>query len=193
MSALVDRRVVEIGGWRVSDSNNALGSGMGGLGLDGIGNATVRHDPVFGCTDRRSYGVPTSNTLLGRHRRVRGTKGTGVSMAEEDRVKLPEEGALEGLREKIGEHMLGGAMDDGNVAALGVIGNKKVTDVNVAGALAAGGFAIACHLDGALVILVEQGGLDGVALGFHKHLDVEGVGQVVAGTDNFSFGGAFTI
>ena len=65
MSALADRRIVEIGGWRVSDSNNALGSGMGGLGLDGIGNATVRHDPVFGCTDRRSYGVPTSNILKG--------------------------------------------------------------------------------------------------------------------------------
>ena len=53
-------------------------------------------------------------------------------MAEEDRTKLPEKGALEGLSEKIGEHVFGGAVRDVDVATFGVVCDKKIANVNVA-------------------------------------------------------------
>jgi hypothetical protein len=84
-------------------------------------------------------------------------------------------------------------MLDRDGLALRVIRNKKITNVNVAGPLPAGGLAITFHLDGALVILVKSSFCNGVALGFHKHFDKEGVREVVACADELGFGGTFGI
>jgi hypothetical protein len=70
-------------------------------------------------------------------------------------------------------------VDNADVVAFGMIGNKKISGVDVAGALAARSFAMHFHFDGAFVVLVEDSGGGGIALGGQKHFDVKGVGEVV--------------
>ena len=146
---------------------------MGGHGR-GKGAAIMR--PVFRLADRIffgvPFGVPTFNTLLVRRRGTMMVEGTDMSMAEKDRTKLTEEGALKGLGKIVGKHVLGGTVHNVDVAPLAVVGNKEITDVDVSGALATGGLAVALHLDGALVVLVKNSGVNGVALCFHEHLAI---------------------
>jgi hypothetical protein len=52
---------------------------------------------------------------------------------------------------------------------------KKIAFVDMTGALATGLFAVAFHLDGTFVVLVEDGFSNRIALCLHEHLDVYGV------------------
>ena len=59
--------------------------------------------------------------------------------------------------------------------------------------MTAGGLAVAFHFDGTLIILIKNGGLDWVPLGLHEHFYIEGVGEVITGTNELSFSGALTV
>lgn len=192
MRRKLDRVVVVVS--KSDSANSACGSGMGGHGR-GKGAAIMR--PVFRLADRIffgvPFGVPTFNTLRVRRLGAMMVEGTDVSMAEKDRTKLTEEGALKGLGKIVGKHVLGGTVHNVDVAPLAVVGNKEITDVDVSGALATGGLAVALHLDGALVVLVKNSGFNGVALCLHEHLDIQGVREVIAGPDEFGLGRAFAV
>ena len=66
-----------------------------------------------------------------------------MSVTKEDGTEFEEKRALERLGEVVCEHGVGGAVGDLDVPAFGVIGDEEVTDVDVSGALAGGGTAIA--------------------------------------------------
>mgnify|MGYP003439400606 CR=1 FL=1 len=59
--------------------------------------------------------------------------------------------------------------------------------------LAGGKFAVCSEFDGTLVILVESGFLDGVALGLHEVEDVKRVWEIVAGANELGLGGALGV
>lgn len=103
--------------------------------------------------------------------------------AEEDRTELMEKGTLKGLGEKIGEHVGGGTMDNVDGVALGVVGDEKVTDIDMAGSLSGRGFTILFEFNGAFVVLVESCVGNGVSLGGHEHFDEQSVGKVVTRAD----------
>ena len=95
-----------------------------------------------------------------------------MSVTKEDGTEFEEKRTLEGLSEVIGKHGISGAVGDVDVAAFGVVGDEKITDVNVSGALAGRGTAMAFEFDGAFVVLVENGGINGVALGLHEVFNI---------------------
>jgi hypothetical protein len=61
---------------------------------------------------------------------------------------------------------------NGNVVPFRVIGDRKVSDIIVAGPLACRGFPIELHLDGAFIVLIEGGIVDWAALRFHEELNM---------------------
>ena len=69
----------------------------------------------------------------------------------------------------------------------------KIANVDVARLGASGGTAIGSETNGAFVVLFKDVTSNGVPLGFHKMLDPNGVGHVIASSDRFGFSGAFGI
>jgi hypothetical protein len=114
-------------------------------------------------------------------------------VAKKDGSKLSEKGRLEWLGEEISKHLSCGTVGNCEILLTGMVGDEKIRDINVAGALPAGRFAVAFHLDGTFVILVENGLGNGVALCLHKHFHIECVWEVIAGTDELGFCRAFCI
>jgi hypothetical protein len=116
-----------------------------------------------------------------------------MGFAKENGPEFAEKGTLERFGEEISKHVGSGTVDNADVVAFGMIGNKKISDVDVAGALAARSFAMHFHFDGAFVVLVEDSVGGGIALGGQKHFDVKGVGEVVTCSNEFRFGGTFSV
>ena len=67
-------------------------------------------------------------------------------------------------------------MGDIDTVAFSMIGDKKISNVDVARTLTAGSLAVFLHFNGTLVILVKNRASNGVALSFHKKLDIKGIG-----------------
>jgi hypothetical protein len=84
------------------------------------------------------FRVTIVNTLPVPRRWVGSAQNRDVCFTKEDGTEMTEKGALEGLSEKIGKHVAGSAMGDGDVMALDVISDEKITNVDVAGTLTAG-------------------------------------------------------
>ena len=103
-------------------------------------------------------------------------------------------GKLVGVGQEIGkEHGCSVAMAEGDLVGLEGIGDPKITDVDVAGALASRGPAVAFELFGTLVILFEVTVIRGVALGNEKMHAPDGVREIIAGSDELSFGRGFGV
>ena len=82
-------------------------------------------------------------------------KGVDVFVSKEDSPKFTEKGSLQRFRKKISKHIFRGTMDDVDVLAFGVVRDEEIADINVAGPLPAGSFAVALHLDGTFIILIK--------------------------------------
>jgi hypothetical protein len=158
--------------------------------MSGISVGSVRSKAV---TLGDVTAVPDCNTLLGPRRWGKAVEGRYMGFAKENGPEFAKEGTLERLGEKIGKHVGGWTMDNADVMTFGVIGDEEVSDVDVAGALAARSFAIHFHFDGAFVVLVEDGRGGGKTLSGQKHFDVKGIGEVVTGANEFGLGGAFSV
>lgn len=61
------------------------------------------------------------------------------------------------------------------------------------GTLSTRGTTILLHLNGPFIVLIEDCLFDGIALCFHEHFDIEGMCDVVAGTNDVCFCGAFCV
>jgi hypothetical protein len=76
--------------------------------------------------------VPVFNTLLGLVDGDKVAEGTDVFVAQEDGMKFSEQGTGKGFCKIVGEHLAGGTMSDDEIVAPGMVGNKKVANVDVA-------------------------------------------------------------
>jgi hypothetical protein len=132
------------------------------------------------------------NTLLKRLS-DRITESVNVTLTKDDGLKEPEEVTLKGFGKKIGEHLSGRAMADGNVMGLDAILEPKIADVDMTGFGTGRGTAIGCEANSAFIVLFEYITSNSVALRFHEMLDPDCVRHIVTGADRFSFGGAFGV
>ena len=86
-----------------------------------------------------------------------------------DRVsKLCEESALVGFSHIITNHVSGGTPFHREIFFTDLISYKLVSNVDVLGTFAAGGFAIFLHENGTFVVLVDNIVLNPITLRFHK-------------------------
>jgi hypothetical protein len=104
-----------------------------------------------------------------------------MALAWEHRTEFTEERTLEWLGEEISKHVLSGTVGNVNVLVLRLVRDKKISNVNVTGALTTGHFAVAFHFYGTFIVLVEGGTGDPVSLCVHEHLDIHGLWEVVTG------------
>ena len=79
-----------------------------------------------------------------------------------------ERRTLERLGEEISKHYISGAILNTHLLAANIVGNKKITDVNVLGVLCAGAFAIGFKKDTTLVVLIDNVVVNVVAMGSEK-------------------------
>ena len=115
-------------------------------------------------------------------------------MDVEDGVpELQELGALEGLGEEIGEHVVGRTEHYLGLALSDDIGDEEVSDIDMAGLLTARGPTVDLELDGALVVLVDGSRSDAVSLGLDEVLGPDALRQNVADADELGMGRAVRI
>jgi hypothetical protein len=112
---------------------------------------------------------------------------------KEDGTVHTEEGTLQWFGEEVGKHNAGWAVLNGDGLLLDEVGDEKITNVDVAGALHTRCFAIGLHFDGAFVVLEECRLGSAETLGRHEHFNVDGIGEVIASSDELCFGRAFGI
>ena len=89
-------------------------------------------------------------------------------MAHNEVAELDEKLALQWLCEKVCDHFEGRTKLDTEVACVDAIGDEKVVDVHVPSAFHARSTSIIFHVDGALVVLVQNSTTSLVALCFEK-------------------------
>jgi hypothetical protein len=83
-----------------------------------------------------------------------------------DRItELAELSSLEGLCKKITSHVLCGTVFNSDVTCFDVICNKKISDIQMAGAFATGCPTIFFKEDGTFVVLKDNRFIDNIALG----------------------------
>jgi hypothetical protein len=83
-------------------------------------------------------------------------------------------------------------MTDSDVTRVNAIFEPEITDVNVAGFGAGRGAAVGGEVNRTLIVLFKDVTGDGIALSFHEVFNPDSMGKVIASTDCFSFGGAFS-
>lgn len=138
--------------------------------------------------NRRIY----SNTLHIRKGANTTKDGKGL-IAEDNVAEFTKKGALEGLGEEVGEHGRGVTVAHGDVVLIQAVFDPEMANVDVTRTLACGGATIAGKFDGTFVVLFEETGGEGITLGCHEIVNPDGMGHVVAGTDEFGFGRAFSV
>ena len=84
-------------------------------------------------------------------------------------------------------------MSDSDVTGLHAVFQPEVSDINMSRFGTSGNAAILSQFNGAFVVLFQNITAYGISLGFHEHLDPDGVGKVITGAHGFGFGGTFCV
>ena len=118
----------------------------------------------------------------------------GIRVDIENNIpEFPESAALKRFGEKVSKHVGRRAVDNLDFPSRDAISDKRIADVDVSGALAAGAVPVLFQEHCALVILVDDGVSDAVALSLQKIACPEDLRHDVIDADEFSLGGAFGV
>ena len=105
-------------------------------------------------------------------------------------AKFAKQLSLQGLGEKIREHISCIAVTERNVPLLDTVLDKEIPDVDVTRAATGGGAPIELKANGTHVVLFKITFLDGMPLSFHKHLYPKRIADVITSTHEFCLSGA---
>lgn len=116
-----------------------------------------------------------------------------VRIVHNQLAKLAEEFALKGLGKEISDHLLGGTVGNRKFLVVDPIGDEEEADIEMTSSFAAGTTTVALEKDRALVVLVQHGILESIALLRQKVVGPDDHGHLVVSGNLLGFGGTSSV